>query len=243
MNSYSLTLILEQFSKMEKKIEDKIATEAKTSPSNARQMLVLIKSAGIGFLFGFVLEKSKVYDPQIIRDQMTMKRFIMLKMFFSALASSTLMILVFRSRYPTAYAKVLESGSDALKKKSVKSVIAGGLILGLGMTIGGSCPGMIFVQLGAGVSNSLVALLGGLVGAYIHGLLNNALNFSLGKPNSALGSTLYEIFDKKPSVFHLGMAGALLGSSALIELVFPYKADLNIVGSPTAYLLNFRLLV
>ncbi len=40
----------------------------------------------IGTLFGIALEKSKVYLPIVIRNQMLMKDFIMMKVFLSATA-------------------------------------------------------------------------------------------------------------------------------------------------------------
>jgi hypothetical protein len=48
----------------------------------------------LGILFGFAMEKAKVYEPKAIRQQMIFKRFIMLKMFLAAFATSTLSILL-----------------------------------------------------------------------------------------------------------------------------------------------------
>jgi uncharacterized membrane protein YedE/YeeE len=46
---------------------------------------------------------------------------------------------------------VFQSGKDALKSKSIQILITGGLLIGFGMQISGSCPGIVLVQLGAGV--------------------------------------------------------------------------------------------
>ncbi len=48
----------------------------------------------LGTLFGFAMEKAKVYEPKAIRQQMIFKRFIMLKMFLAAFATSTFSILL-----------------------------------------------------------------------------------------------------------------------------------------------------
>ena len=48
----------------------------------------------LGLLFGFAMEKAKVYEPIAIRQQMIFKRFIMLKMFLAAFATSTLSIFI-----------------------------------------------------------------------------------------------------------------------------------------------------
>lgn len=213
--------------------------EKKTPPSSSSAtspILVMIKSTSVGLLFGFMLEKSKCYDPQIILDQMVFKRFIMIKMFFSALAASTLVILVYRSRSRQAYEKLLESTRDQLKKKSFLSLILGGVILGLGMTLCGSCPGMIFVQLGAGVSNAYVTLLGGLLGAIAHGCVSESIGKLLGKPSTKASQTLDELTGKTPSVVHLTLGGCLLGGAALFELLFPWRADFNLsLSARTSY--------
>jgi len=48
----------------------------------------------LGTLFGFAMEKAKVYEPKAIRQHMIFKRFIMLKMFLAAFATSTFSILL-----------------------------------------------------------------------------------------------------------------------------------------------------
>ena len=57
----------------------------------------------LGFLFGYAMEKAKVYEPKAIRQQMVFQRFIMLKMFLAAFASSLsailLVALIFKKRY------------------------------------------------------------------------------------------------------------------------------------------------
>ena len=57
----------------------------------------------LGFLFGYAMEKAKVYEPKAIRQQMVFRRFIMLKMFLAAFASSMcsilLVALIFKKKY------------------------------------------------------------------------------------------------------------------------------------------------
>ena len=57
----------------------------------------------LGFLFGYAMEKAKVYEPKAIRQQMIFRRFIMLKMFLAAFGSSMCAILLvavlFKKRY------------------------------------------------------------------------------------------------------------------------------------------------
>lgn len=48
-------------------------------------MKALIVGALIGFVFGFALEKSKVFTPSLIRSQMHFTSFTMVKMFLAGL--------------------------------------------------------------------------------------------------------------------------------------------------------------
>lgn len=209
---------------MNKKNDEKAFSAATI---NNNHMLTLIKSLILGFLFGFVLEKSKVYDPLIIKDQLIFKRFIMLKMFFSALAASTLVIFFYRNTFLTAYSKIYETVRDQLKARSTLSLIGGGVILGFGMAIAGSCPGMIFVQLGAGVTTAYFTLFGGFIGAFIHGIFYDTLN-NLNKPNPKASQTIYDMLKVKPNTLHVAIGTSLMLSVTLLELLFPWRSDLKI---------------
>ena len=67
----------------------------------------------LGFLFGYAMEKAKVYEPIAIRQQMIFRRFIMLKMFLAAFATSTfsifLVAIVFKKRYKANLFKLIIS--------------------------------------------------------------------------------------------------------------------------------------
>lgn len=220
---------------MDKKNDDK-----KPAIANGNKPVVLLKSASVGFLFGFVLEKSKVYDPLIIKDQLVFKRFIMIKMFFSALAASTLIVLFYRTKFAKAYPQIYELFRDQLKQRSMFTLVFGGLVLGFGMAVGGSCPGMLFVQLGAGVSNTLVGLLGGVCAAFVHGIFFNALN-SISQPSPKASTAIYDLMNKKPQAFHLTFAGILLGTASLIEFLFPWRNDFQISSDQSSYGLSSKI--
>ena len=52
----------------------------------------LISGAFVGSMFGIALEKSKVFFPTIIRSQMILGNFVMLKTFLSATATGLIVI-------------------------------------------------------------------------------------------------------------------------------------------------------
>jgi len=128
-------------------------------------------SSIMGLVFGFALEKGRVFEPSVIRDQMLMQRFIMLKMFLSA-ASTSALIFALLSYLPQYYKKFENVRKNTtMTTRGFKQVIIGGAILGSGMTISGACPGMILVQVGSGVKHALWTFIGCNLGALIYGIL------------------------------------------------------------------------
>lgn len=61
------------------------------------------------------------------------------------------------------------------KEKSVMRYLIGGICFGLGWALVGACPGPLFVLLGAGVWNILIAIVGALLGTYLYGIFKNKL--------------------------------------------------------------------
>lgn len=110
----------------------------------------------MGIVFGFALEKSRVFEPGMIVGQMQMKNFIMLKVFLTAVATGAVVLAALNG---FGYVKL--SPKPALYSAD----ILGGLILGAGITLAGACPGTTLAQIGAGYRDALFTLIGGLAGA------------------------------------------------------------------------------
>lgn len=110
----------------------------------------------MGLVFGFALEKSRVFEPGIIIGQMQLRNFIMLKVFLSAVATG---LVVLAALNGLGFVKLVP------KATLYTADIAGGLILGVGITLAGGCPGTVLAQIGAGYRDAWATLLGGLCGA------------------------------------------------------------------------------
>ena len=110
----------------------------------------------MGAVFGFALEKSRVFEPGIIVGQMQMRNFIMLKIFLTAVATGAVVLAVLNG-----------FGIVKLQPKAAlyAADIVGGLILGAGIALAGACPGTTLAQIGVGYRDALFTLLGGLSGA------------------------------------------------------------------------------
>src|SRR6266704_2832515 len=110
----------------------------------------------MGAVFGFALEKSRVFEPGIIVGQMQLSNFIMLKVFFAAVATGAVVL-----------AGLNGFGIVKLQPKAAlyAADAVGGLILGAGIALAGACPGTTLAQIGVGYRDALFTLAGGLCGA------------------------------------------------------------------------------
>jgi uncharacterized protein len=118
--------------------------------------LAVVVGVTMGMVFGFALEKSRVFEPGIIVGQMQLRNFIMLKVFLTAVATGAVVLAVLNGLgYVKLQPKVAAYAADAV----------GGLLLGAGISLSGACPGTALAQIGAGYRDALFTLVGGLIGA------------------------------------------------------------------------------
>lgn len=133
--------------------------------------LAILVGLAMGIVFGFALEKSRVFEPGIIVGQMQLRNFIMLKVFLTAVATGAVVLAVLNG---FGYVKLQP------KAALYAADIVGGLILGAGITLAGACPGTTLAQIGAGYRDALFTLLGGLAGAVAFSYAQPALSKFLG---------------------------------------------------------------
>ena len=115
-----------------------------------------------GIVFGFALEKSRVFEPGIIVGQMQFRSFIMLKIFLAAVVTGLVALAVLNGAFGVKL---------YLKPLLLKADLIGGLILGIGIAISGACPGTTLAQIGAGYRDAFSTLAGGIAGAICYGYL------------------------------------------------------------------------
>lgn len=116
----------------------------------------VILGLAMGVVFGFVLEKSRVFEPAVILGQLQLRNFLMLKIFLAGVAAGLVVI-----------GALVGTGLSGLHPKPAlwTADIVGGLILGAGVALAGACPGTTLAQIGAGYKDSWFTLAGGLLGA------------------------------------------------------------------------------
>ena len=178
----------------------------------------------MGFSFGYAMEKSKVYEPKSIRQQMIFQKFIMLKMFFAAFAMSTFSVFLSSLLFKKIYEPIFKHGKIAQNDKPILTLIVGGMLIGIGMQISGSCPGMVLVQLGAGVPYAYITFIGALAGALAHGLLNSKISKDA-KAESFIPKAIFEIIPVHPIITRLAIVFLLALAVFLMEYFIPYSNE------------------
>ncbi|HMA57272.1 MAG TPA: YeeE/YedE thiosulfate transporter family protein [Pseudolabrys sp.] len=128
--------------------------------------LAVIVGIAMGIVFGFALEKSRVFEPGIIVGQMQLRNFIMLKVFLTAVATGAVVLAVLNG---FGYVKLQP------KAAAYAADIVGGLLLGAGISLAGACPGTTLAQIGTGYRDAFFTLVGGLFGAVAFSYVQPAL--------------------------------------------------------------------
>ena len=171
----------------------------------------------MGIVFGFALEKSRVFEPGMIVGQMQMRNFIMLKVFLSAVITGLIVIGIMHGFLGVKlYPKNLLYGADVI----------GGLLLGGAITLAGACPGTVFAQIGAGYKDSWLVFVGGLAGALAFSYLEPTLKPLLlsGGPGKL---TLDALMGIPFWILSFGLAIALIALLVVLEKWRPWRDDLG----------------
>ena len=133
----------------------------------------IIKYLLVGFVFGIVLTKSEAVSWYRIYEMFEFQSFHMYGIISVAILTGIIGIqIIKRNNIKDIKGEVIQFPN---KEKGSARYLIGGLFFGLGWALVGSCPGPIFILLGAGFWTVLIVLFGALLGTYLYGLLKNKL--------------------------------------------------------------------
>ena len=177
----------------------------------------IVTGIAMGIVFGFALEKSRVFEPGVIVGQMQMRNFIMLKVFLTAVATGAVVLAVLNG---FGFVKL------APKAAMYYADIIGGVILGAGIALAGACPGTTLAQIGAGYRDALFTLVGGLAGAVAYSYAEPALSKSfLGQSGGKI--IFSQLFGIPYWAGALGFAAALVLVLVALEAWRPWRDDMG----------------
>lgn len=132
-----------------------------------------IKFLIVGFVFGIVLTKSEAVSWYRIYEMFQFQSFHMYGIILVAIATGVIGIQIIK-KYQL---KAIDGTPIVIKDKEKGSARywIGGIFFGLGWGLVGSCPGPIFILLGAGILPVVIVLLGALLGTILYGVIKDRL--------------------------------------------------------------------
>jgi hypothetical protein len=186
----------------------------------------LLASICMGLVFGTVMDLGKVTNPIVIREQMIFQRFIMLKMFLGAAGGSAFFFAILSKLTPARFEAAREAYFPSLAPKGLLATTVGPFLLGAGMALAGSCPGMVLIQCGSGVPSGPVALAGGFVAAILFGFVQPYLVGFMGSCNvQKARAEDFQMLRKVPFwVLAMGMCCACFVVVGIFEFFFPWDS-------------------
>jgi uncharacterized membrane protein YedE/YeeE len=126
-----------------------------------------------GVIFGIVMVKSEAASWYRIQEMFRFQSFQMYGIIGTAVilgALSVYLIKKFRLKDSDGQPIIFKD-----KDKRWPKYIIGGTIFGLGWALAGSCPGPMFVNLGYGYASFIFVIVGGILGTYLYGAIQNKL--------------------------------------------------------------------
>ncbi len=177
----------------------------------------ILVGLAMGVVFGFALEKSRVFEPGMIVGQMQFRNFIMLKIFLTAVATG---LVVLSALHGLGVVKLHP------KATLYAADLVGGALLGIGISIAGACPGTVFAQIGVGYRDAWATLTGGLCGAVAFSYLQPALAPYL--LSGAAGTLTFDGLLGLPfEAVALPFAGVLVVGLVWLEKLRSWRSDLG----------------
>jgi uncharacterized membrane protein YedE/YeeE len=193
-----------------------------------------------GAIFGFAMQKTYVFVPDIVQEQFTFNAFVMVKVFMAASATGTVCFVLVSLLLPDTFEHAMQKSYNF--PNAPLSAGVGGAMIGIGgFVIAGSCPGTVYAQMGSLVKNSQYTYLGGIAGALLYGLLHPHIKgfTTWGAPKTTtLHRYLGVSYAKVAIPLALACIGVLLGLEFGIDTTDTEKAiippvESNIFTSPS----------
>ena len=127
----------------------------------------------LGVIFGVTMYKAETASWFRIYEMFNFQSFHMYGFIGSALVIGFIGIQIMKKKE----AKDVDGKPIVIqpKNKSIARYLIGGIFFGLGWALVGSCPGPIFILLGAGFLPMILVLFGALFGTFLYGLIKDKL--------------------------------------------------------------------
>ncbi len=178
----------------------------------AGEQLRLLTGLGVGFFFGFSLERAGFGNAKKLAGQFYLNDMAVFKVMFTAVLVSLTGV------FSLSAWGLLELGELWINPTFIWAQVVGGFILGIGFVMSGLCPGTSVVSVASGKLDGLVTVLGTFFGVFVFTLVFDRLPFlqSLYSAGSGEVLLLHEIFPFKFPALCLIMTVILIALGAFI---------------------------
>ena len=116
---------------------------------------------GLGVLFGYFLEAGGLGSPRKLTGQLSLHDWTVFKVMFVAIVVAAVLT------YLSGLVGLLDIAALKIPTPFYGAMAAGGALLGVGMAVGGYCPGTAVVGLCAGRLDALFFILGMMAGVFL----------------------------------------------------------------------------
>jgi uncharacterized membrane protein YedE/YeeE len=166
----------------------------------------------LGFLFGAILQYSKLNRYNVISGMATLENFAVAKAIAVAIGVGAVII---------AFEIGLGFATYHIKPLLLGGIAIGGIVFGTGMAILGYCPGTLPVSLGEGSVDALIGITGGLAGGFTYTVVSPLVQSILGPD---LGSiSLYTLIGQHHLIFYI--VDIILGTSFVLTAFWLNKKE------------------
>jgi uncharacterized membrane protein YedE/YeeE len=184
--------------------------------------MMLLTAIGLGFLFGFSLERGGFGNPRKLAAQFYLYDMTVFKVMFTAI------LVAMVGLYTLQGLGLMDLSRLWINETFVWAQLVGGFLLGVGFIMSGLCPGTSVVSAASGRWDAVVTFVGIFVGTAIFAVAVDVFPSldALYHSGSTGVSLLNEIFGVPPLVFALGvlvMAGAGFVGAEKVERIFAAK--------------------
>src|SRR5579862_9237454 len=162
-----------------------------------------------GFLFGWLLQRGRVTDTNVIVNQFRLRDFTVAKVMLTAIVVGGIGVWLLHADGLAAY---------HIKPANVLGVALGAVLFGIGMVVYGYCPGTGLAAIGTGSMHALFGALGMLLGAILYALSFDWIRAHI-LPVGALGPIRLPELTGIPDFAWLGaLAGLAVAGFAALEI-------------------------
>lgn len=182
---------------------------------NANVAMALAVLAGFGF--GFMLERAGFGDARKLLRQFFGTEMVMLKVMFSAVATAVVLTAALDG---VGLVELRALGDLVTTPTFLWPMIAGGLLIGVGIVFSGYCPGTSFVGMASGKLDAVVTYAGVVVGQVVAAELEHVGAFKRFFESGAKGHLyLYDVLGVPAAALALAIALVAIGSFIFGEWV------------------------